>query len=129
MSKKDQPDALHNMRHSLAHVLAQAVTKLWPDTKITIGPPIDYGCYYDFLFAKAISDADFPAIEKEMRQIINQGQTFRHDELSTADAKKFWKEKQQPFKVELIEDLEKNEGVKSVSHYANLGPKGEETFV
>ena len=122
-------DDLHKMRHSLAHVLAQAVTKLWPDTKITIGPPIDYGCYYDFLFSKPISDADFPAIEKEMRKIINQGQTFRRDDLSTADAKKYWKDKKQPFKVELIEDLEKNEGVKTVSHYTNIGPKGEEMFV
>ncbi len=123
------PDPLHKLRHSLAHVLAQAVLKLWPETKITIGPPIDYGCYYDFLFQTPISEADFPAIEKEMRKIINQGQTFRRDELNTADAKKFWKERKQPFKVELIEDLEKNEGAKTVTHYANIGPKGEETFV
>ena len=122
-------DSLAAMRHSLAHVLAQAVTKLWPDTQITIGPPIDTGCYYDFKFATPISDADFGKIEKEMKKIIHQGQTFRRDELSPADAKKFWKEKNQPFKVELIEDLEKNENVEMVTHYANLGPKGEETFV
>ncbi|MBI3331514.1 threonine--tRNA ligase [Candidatus Peregrinibacteria bacterium] len=129
MPAKQEPDALHKMRHSLAHVLAQAVLKLWPKTQITIGPPIEYGCYYDFLFSKPISEEDFPAIEKEMRKIINQGQTFRHEDLSPADAKKYWKEKKQPFKVELVEDLEKNEGVKKVSHYANIGPKGEETFV
>src|SRR3989344_9078109 len=129
MSKNDQPDALHNMRHSLAHVLAQAVTKLWPDTKITIGPPIDNGCYYDFLFTKPISKDDFPAIEKEMKKIIHQGQTFRRDELSVQDAKVYWKEREQPFKVELIEDLEKNEGVQMVTHYVNIGPKGEEAFV
>ena len=128
-TQEPQVDDLHTLRHSLAHVLAQAVLKLWPDTKITIGPPIDYGCYYDFLFAKPISVEDFPAIEKEMRKIIHQGQTFRCDELSTSDAKKFWKDRKQPFKVELIEDLEKNEGVKTVTHYANIGPKGEETFV
>lgn len=122
-------DDLHKLRHSLAHVVAQAVLKLWPNTKITIGPPIDYGCYYDFLFESPISEEDFPAIEKEMRKIINQGQTFRHDDLKPADAKKFWKERGQPFKVELIEDLEKNEGVKTVSHYANIGPDGSETFV
>lgn len=122
-------DDLATMRHSLAHVLAQAVTKLWPDTKITIGPPIDTGCYYDFLFKEPISDADFPAIEKEMKKIIHQGQTFRCDELKVADAKKFWKARGQNFKVELIEDLEKNDGVKAVTNYANLGPKGEETFV
>jgi threonyl-tRNA synthetase len=120
---------LHNLRHSLAHALAQAVTKLWPDTLITIGPPIETGCYYDFLFSKPISDADFGAIEKEMRKVINQGQTFRKDVLSTKDAKKYWKDKGQRFKVELIEDLEKNEGAKEVTHYVNIGPKGEEAFV
>ncbi len=128
MAAPDSND-LHAMRHSLAHVLAQAVTKLWPETKITIGPPIDYGCYYDFLFAEPISDADFPKIEKEMKKIIHQAQTFRCDKLSPKDAKKFWKDRGQQFKVELIEDLEKNENVEHVTHYANLGPKGEETFV
>jgi threonyl-tRNA synthetase len=122
-------DALHNLRHSLAHVLAQAVTKLWPGTKITIGPPIEYGCYYDFQFAQPISEDDLPKIEKEMKKIIHQGQTFRRDDLAPAEAKKYWKTQGQPFKVELIEDLEKNEGVKTVSHYVNLGPKGEEAFV
>ncbi len=124
-----QVDPLYKLRHSLAHVLAQAVTKLWPGTLITIGPPIETGCYYDFLFPQPISDADFGAIEKEMRKIINQGQTFRRDELSVTDAKKFWRERHQKFKVELIEDLEKNEKVETVTHYANIGPKGDETFV
>lgn len=123
------PDSLHNLRHSLAHVLAQAVTKLWPGTLITIGPPIETGCYYDFLFPSPISDADFGKIEKEMRKIINQGQTFRCDTLSVTDAKKYWREHHQKFKVELIEDLEKNEKVSTVTHYVNIGPKGEETFV
>ncbi len=122
-------DDLYKLRHSLAHVLAQAVTRLWPDTKITIGPPIEYGCYYDFLFAKPISEDDFPTIEKEMKKIIHQAQTFRRDELSPAEAKKFWKARKQNFKVELIEDLEKNDKVESVSHYANIGPKGDEVFV
>ncbi len=117
------------MRHSLAHVLAQAVTKLWPDTKITIGPPIDTGCYYDFQFAEPISLDHLGKIEKEMKKIIHQGQTFRRDELSPAEAKKYWKERGQPFKVELIEDLEKNEGVQMVTHYANIGPDGKDTFV
>ena len=126
---KGAPSDLEKMRHSLAHVLAQAGTKLWPGTKITIGPPIDYGCYYDFLFPESISDAEFPEIEKEMRKIIHQGQTFRCDTLKTSEAKMFWKSRQQPFKIELIEDIEKNEGVREVTHYANIGPKGEEAFV
>lgn len=129
MAAPDKVDDLYKLRHSLAHVLAQAVTKLWPGTQITIGPPIETGCYYDFLFPQPVSDADFGKIEKEMKKIINQGQTFRRDELSVSDAKKFWREKKQKFKVELIEDLEKNEKAETVTHYANIGPKGEETFV
>lgn len=128
-SQSSSPEQLAHMRHSLAHVLAQAVTKLWPDTKITIGPPIDTGCYYDFQFAEPISLDHLGKIEKEMKKIIHQGQTFRRDELSPADAKKYWKEKGQPFKVELIEDLEKNENVQMVTHYANIGPDGKDTFV
>ncbi len=123
------PDNLHKLRHSLAHVLAQAVTKLWPDTLITIGPPIDTGCYYDFLFPQPITEADFATIEKEMKKIIYQAQTFRCDTLKVAAAKKFWKERKQKFKVELIDDLVKNDGVETVTHYANIGPKGEETFI
>src|SRR3989344_6479517 len=119
---------LYKLRHSLAHVLAQAVLKLWPDTKISIGPPIDYGCYYDFLFSHPVCDEDFPTIEKEMRKIINQGQTFEVDTLSPKDAITFWKQKHQPFKVELIEDLSK-EGAKEVTHYRNKDKEGEEMFV
>lgn len=122
-------DTLYNLRHSLAHVLAQAVTRLWPGTLITIGPPVDDGCYYDFLFSEPISDVDFPKIEKEMKKIIHQGQTFRCDTLTVTAAKKYWRSKKQKFKVELIEDLEKKEKVKEVTHYVNIGPKGEETFV
>lgn len=131
MSAKNAPASqadLHNLRHSLAHVLAQAVQRLWPDTQITIGPPIDTGCYYDFRFRQAVSDADFPVIEKEMRRIINEGQTFRCDTLACADAKAYWKGRNEPFKVELIDDLEKNEGVKEVTHYVNVDAKGEERF-
>jgi len=121
-------DHLYKVRHSLAHVLAQAVLRLWPETKISIGPPIDNGCYYDFLFKTPISDEDFGAIEKEMRKIINQGQTFAVDHLAVDDALTFWKEKKQQFKVELIEDLKKG-GEKEVTNYRNVNAKGEETFV
>lgn len=127
MAQAQEIDDLYKLRHSLAHVLAQAVLKLYPDTKISIGPPIDYGCYYDFAFADPISDEDFKKIEKEMRSIINQGQTFAVDTLSIADAIAYWKEQGQPFKVELIEDLEKD-GETEVTHYKNLDKDGNETF-
>jgi threonyl-tRNA synthetase len=131
MAKESQMpavDDLYKLRHSLAHVLAQAVLKLWPETKISIGPPIDYGCYYDFLFKDPISDEDFKKIEKEMRSIINRGQTFEVDTLSADDAIAFWKKRGQQFKVELVEDLKK-EGTKEVTHYRNMDAKGEEMFV
>lgn len=122
-------DALATMRHSLAHVLAQAVDILWPGTERAIGPAIDSGCYFDFLFKEPITDADFPKIEKEMKKIIHQGQTFSCTELSIADAVQFWQEKNQRFKVEMVEDLAKNEGVQMVTNYANLNNKGEEVYV
>lgn len=121
-------DDLYKLRHSLAHVLAQAVLKLWPHTKITIGPPIDTGCYYDFLFETPISNEDFKIIEKEMRGIINNGQTFASETLSINDAIKFWKAKDQQFKVELIEDLAAK-GETEVTNYKNLDADGNETFV
>lgn len=128
MADYDNLDEAAKMRHSLAHVLAQAVLKLWPDTQITIGPPIETGCYYDFFFKTPVSDADFGAIEKEMKKIIHQGQTFRRDELGVKDAIAYWKEKGQKFKVELIEDLVKNENVETVTNYVNVGPKGDDVF-
>src|SRR3990167_6607844 len=121
-------DSLYKIRHSLAHVLAQAVLRLWPETKISIGPPIDTVCYYDFLFKEPITDADFETIEKEMRKIINQGQTFEVDALPVDDALTFCKKKKQQFKVELIEDLKKG-GEKEVTNYRNVDAKGEVTFV
>jgi threonyl-tRNA synthetase len=124
-----QPDDLAKMRHSLAHVLAQAVQKLWPDTQMTIGPAIDTGCYYDFLFSQPVSTEDFPKIEKEMKKIIHQAQTFERTELSASDAKDFWKDRKQPFKVELIQDLQEKENVHTVTNYANIGPDGKEAFV
>ncbi len=127
MAKEMDPD-LYNLRHSCSHVLAQAVGNLWPDTKISIGPPIDYGSYYDFQFKEPITDEDFKKIEKEMRSIINKGQKFEEEKMSSDDSIKFWKKMKQPFKVELVEDLKKD-GETEVTHYKNIDSKGAETFV
>ncbi len=124
---EQQVDDLYKIRHSLAHVLAQAVQRLYPDTQISIGPPIDTGAYYDFLFSKPVSEEALPKIESEMKKILKEAQTFRVDTLSPDEAKKFWSARKQPFKVELIEDLEK-EGATEVTHYVNVNKKGEETF-
>lgn len=125
----EKDDRLHAMRHSLAHVLEQAVLKLWPKTKYSIGPPIDTGCYHDFLFEDTITPEDFPKLEKIMRGIIREGQTFERRELTVAEAKAYWRKLKQPFKVEMIEDLEKTEGALKVTNYANIRPNGEEAFV
>lgn len=127
-STDEHIDDLYKLRHSLAHVLAQAVLKLWPNTKAAIGPPVDTGCYYDFLFQEPITDADFKKIEKEMRSIVNKGQTFAVDTLSIEDAIAFWKQQDQPFKVELIEDLQAD-GVTEVTNYKNIDADGNVTFV
>lgn len=111
----------------MAHVLAQAVQKLYPDVQITIGPPIDYGCYYDFLFKESITDESFKSIEKEMRSIINKGQGFEVEEFSVDDSIAFWKEQGQSFKVELIEDLKKT-GETKVTHYKNVDKDGNVLF-
>jgi len=118
---------LYNLRHSLAHVLAQAVLKLWPGTQYAIGPPIDTGCYYDFLFKEPITDEDLKKIQKEMKKIISASQTFEIDSMSADDAVKYWKKNKQSFKVELVEDLKK-EGEKEVTNYKNVDSKGNETF-
>jgi threonyl-tRNA synthetase len=122
--KKEQ---LTDMRHSLAHVLAQSVQKLYPDVQIAIGPPIDTGCYYDFLFTKPITDEDLPVIQKEMRTIINKGQTFEAKKMPLTESLKYWKKQKQDFKVEILEDL-KNEGEKEVTHYSNRDADGNVTF-
>src|SRR3989344_908063 len=70
MTNKNQNTELENMRHSFAHLLAAAVLDLWPDTKLAIGPAIENGFYYDFDFARPISDSDLPKIEKKMGEIL-----------------------------------------------------------
>ena len=100
-----QPQSpVETIRHSAAHVMAEAVTRLWPGTKVAIGPAIDDGFYYDFQFASPIKDDDLPAIEKEMRRIIQGGAEFKRREVSKAEAKLAFAG--EPFKLELIEGLE-----------------------
>jgi len=95
---------VQTIRHSAAHVMAEAVLRLYPGTKLGIGPAIDDGFYYDFQFPTPIQNEDLPAIEKEMRRIIAGGARFARSEISKADALKLFAD--QPFKVELIEALQ-----------------------
>ena len=94
------PDGLAILRHSTAHVLAQAVQELRPDAKLGIGPPVENGFYYDFDVADPFSPADLKAIEQKMRQIVKQGQRFSRRVVSDADARA--ELAGEPYKLELI---------------------------
>ena len=99
------PEGVDVMRHSASHVMAQAILRLFPGTKYAIGPTIENGFYYDFLFAEPIGEADLARIEKEMATIVSENQAVARKELSRADALKLFRAADQAFKVELIEDL------------------------
>ncbi|MEI6388747.1 MAG: threonine--tRNA ligase, partial [Spirochaetota bacterium] len=103
-SHSGAPSPVETIRHSAAHVLAEAVTRLYPGTRVGIGPAIDDGFYYDFQFDKPLQPEDLPAIEKEMRRIIQGGAEFKRREVSKAEAKSAFAS--EPFKLELIEGLE-----------------------
>ena len=105
-----QSDELETMRHSLAHIMASAVQKLWPNAKFGVGPAIENGFYYDIdLKDRTISEDDFQKIEAEMQKIIDEDQVFEHSE-QPIDAGIAWAKKtKQPYKEELLNDL-KREG-------------------
>jgi threonyl-tRNA synthetase len=99
-------DQLHAMRHSLAHITATAVQHLWPQAKFGVGPVVENGFYYDIdLGDMTISEDNFGKIEKEMKKIIAQNQTFERTEKSIVDAIAWAKESGQPYKQELLNDL------------------------
>jgi threonyl-tRNA synthetase len=120
-------DALELIRHDTAHVLATAVMELYPGVKISIGPPIENGFYYDFDFPKGttINESDFERIEARMREHIAADEPFVREEISASDAIKRFTEEGQDYKVELIEDLVRNSDpahpLDTVSLYTN-GP-------
>ncbi len=106
---------LHAMRHSLAHITASAVKRLWPTTKFGVGPVVENGFYYDIDLGKEnISDEDFEKIGAEMRKIIDENQKFERSTKSVDEAIKWAKDGDQPYKEELLNDL-KREGTTSAS--------------
>ena len=92
-------------RHSSAHVMAQAVKRLWPESKLAIGPAIDKGFYYDFDSGHTFTPEDFAAIEEEMKRIIKADYPIVRKELSREEALQFFSERSEDYKLELIEDL------------------------
>ena len=102
---EEQHDQLYKIRHSLAHVMAQAVLEIRPGAKLGFGPPVDNGFYYDFLFDTPISSDDFKDIEKRMRKILEQKMPFVQSLMKRKDAIKLFAKEKEDYKVELIEGL------------------------
>jgi threonyl-tRNA synthetase len=119
----DGDDALWLVRHDAAHVLATAVMELYPGVKISIGPPIEDGFYYDFDFPDGakLTDEDFERVEAKMREHIKADEGFERTDVPVAEAIERFRSEGQDYKVELIEDLVRDQKVETVSLYRN-GP-------
>jgi threonyl-tRNA synthetase len=102
-------DDLYNLRHSTAHLMAQAVGELFPGVKYAIGPPIEDGFYYDFDLPEPIKEEDLPRIEEKMREIAKRDLKIVREEMPREQARAFEVEQDQPYKVELIDDLPEDE--------------------
>jgi len=105
VQEKYEESNLYKIRHSAAHVMAQAVMEMFPDGKVTIGPPVENGFYYDFDLPRNLTPEDLETIEKRMRQIVQGKHEFKKTVISAEEAKKIFAN--QPYKLELIEGLEK----------------------
>ena len=101
---KDGPDALHLYRHSTAHLLAAAVTALFPEAQCGIGPPIEDGFYYDFIVDRPFVPADLEAIEAKMRELAGQNLAYERKMMSKEEAKQYFADRGEPLKVQLIEE-------------------------
>lgn len=114
ISKEDQ---LYRIRHSLAHILAQAVLELRPASKLGFGPPIDDGLYYDFILSAPFADTDFPAIEAKMRQIIASDVVFEREDLPIEHALARIEQMGEPYKREYAKELAAKEYLSRLSFY------------
>ena len=100
---REDPDALYVLRHSTAHLLAEAVRTLHPGVKVAIGPPIENGFYYDFDFPTAITEADLEPIEAELKRLIAEGREWSREEISADAARARFAAESEPYKVELVD--------------------------
>jgi threonyl-tRNA synthetase len=127
----DSPEGRHILRHSTAHIMAQAVTDLWPGAKYAIGPAIEDGFYYDFDLPGGahFSDDDLGRISERMREIVAADQRFVREEHSLAEGRELFAD--QPYKLEIIDGIdgvdtgEEGAGTGGVSAYRNVGPEGD----
>ena len=114
ITAKDSAEALELVRHDCAHILAEAVLELFPETQVTIGPAIDTGFYYDFYRETPFSTDDLEVIEKRMHEIVDRDEPITRDEWTRDEAVAFYKNNNEPFKVELVEAIPADE---TVSYY------------
>lgn len=110
--KREDAEGLELIRHDCAHILAEAVQTLYPGTQVTIGPNIENGFFYDFARNEPFSTDDFAAIEKEMKKIVERGSAFTREVWDRNEAIKYFKNKGENFKAELISDLPETESIK-----------------
>ncbi len=113
---KDTEPALELVRHDLAHIMARAVQEIWPDVKVTIGPVINNGWYYDFDRKEPFTPEDLGLIEKKMKDIINLRDGVRTEVWERDRAIQHYKDTNEPFKVELIESIPGSEPIRMYWH-------------
>jgi threonyl-tRNA synthetase len=116
----DDPDALYVLRHSAAHLLAEAVRRLYPGVKIAIGPPIENGFYYDFQFPEPITEGDLAKIEDEVRREIKEGREWQREEISRDEAKRRFEAEGEPYKVELVDTAQGDISLYSQGEFTDL---------
>jgi len=120
---KDDPDALAVLRHSSAHLLAEAVRRLYPGVKIAIGPPIENGFYYDFEFPEPIHEDDLERIQAEIERELAEGRTWERQEVTREEARQRFLDENEPYKVELVDEADG-----PISFYAQSAPSDGVTF-
>jgi threonyl-tRNA synthetase len=116
----EDPDALYVLRHSAAHLLAEAVRRLYPGVKVAIGPPIENGFYYDFEFPQPITEADLQRIEDEVRREIKEGREWQREEISRDAAKQRFEGEGEPYKVELVDTAQGDISLYSQGDFTDL---------
>ena len=103
---REDPDALYVLRHSAAHLLAEAARRLYPGTKVAIGPPVKNGFYYDFEFPEPVTEEALERLEDEIRREIAEGRVFQRRESTRDDARAYFEDAGEPYKVELVDTAE-----------------------
>jgi threonyl-tRNA synthetase len=125
--KQNQSSELEHIRHSLAHVLASAVVEMFPKAKLGVGPVIENGFFYDFQIPRPFTPEDLKKLENRMRALVREGLPFKRQEMTAEKAKEFFKKRNQPFKVELIKDIEKF-GTTKANEILNTEQNSKKTF-